>query len=127
MSAADVEAQIAQAEASIEAGDLDAARATAQEILSADPRQPGAHNVLGFLAHREGRLIDAQREFELACSLPGADDDARANLALVRRELAAVYAESGAVAPASAEPAVPPGLEFGGSYEDLRRGGHGAG
>jgi hypothetical protein len=122
----DVEAQIARAEASIEAGDLDAARATAEEILSVDPRQPGAHNVLGFLAYREGRLIDAQREFELACSLPGADDDASANLALVRRELAAVYAESGAAAPASPEPAVPAGIEFGGSYEDLRRGGYGA-
>jgi hypothetical protein len=125
MSASDVEAQIARAEASIEEGDLDAARAAAEEILSADPRQPGAHNVLGFLAYREGRLIDAQREFELACSLPGADDDARANLALVRRELAAVYAESGAAAPASPEPAVPAGIEFGGAYEDLRRGGYG--
>ncbi len=108
MSASDVEAQIARAEASIEAGDLQAARAAAEEIVAGDPLQPAAHNVLGFLAYREGRLIDAQREFELACSLPGADDDARANLALVRRELAAVYAESGAVAPASPEPAAPP-------------------
>jgi hypothetical protein len=119
----DVEAQIAQAEASIEAGDLDAARSAAEEILAGDPRQAGAHNVLGFLAYREGRLIDAQREFELACSLPGGDDDAKANLELVRRELAAVNAVHGA-APAP-EAAAPANIDFGGTYEDLRRGNFG--
>jgi hypothetical protein len=120
MSASDVEAQIARAEESIAAGDLEAARAAAEEALAGDPRQAGAHNVLGFLAYREGRLIDAQREFELACSLPGGDEDAQANLELVRRELAAVYGAYGAA------PAASPNLDFGGTYEDLRRGNYGA-
>ena len=61
MSASDVEAQIARAEAQIEAGISRRARDRGG-VLAADPRRPGAHNVLGFLAYREGRLIDAQRE-----------------------------------------------------------------
>jgi hypothetical protein len=127
MTTSDVAAQIARAEALVEAGDLDAARAAVDAVLADDPRQPGAHNVLGFLAFREGRLIDAQREFELACSLPGSDADARANLELVRRELASVYAAHGGAAEApAAAPAPSPDLDFGGTYEELRRGAWGA-
>ena len=124
MTASDIAAEVARAEAAIEAGDYDAAHAAIEAVVASHPRDSGAHNVLGFLAYREGRLIDAQREFELACALPGAGDDARANLELVRGELAAVYAASGggAPAPAAAAPAPSSELDFGGTYEELHRG-----
>ncbi len=97
---------LARAEAQVEAGDLAGARATAQELLAGDPLHAGAHNVLGFIAHREGRLADAVAEFAMA----GDDPDALANLEAVEAEL-----RRGA----------PPDVSF--SLEDLRRGGFGRG
>jgi hypothetical protein len=82
----DSQVDLAQAEAHVMAGDLDGARAIAEAMLAADPTDAGAHNVLGFIAHRELRLLDAKREFELA----GNDEDARANLATVEAQIAAM-------------------------------------
>jgi hypothetical protein len=42
------------AESLVGAGDLAAARAAAEAMLEQDRRQPGPHNVLGFIAYREG-------------------------------------------------------------------------
>jgi hypothetical protein len=103
---------LVRAEAQVENGDLDGARATAQAILVADPLHSGAHNVLGFIAHREGRLSDALVEFTLAGDSP----DAEANVAAVEDELR----RQGVEGPASA-----PALNC--SYEDLRRGAFGPG
>jgi hypothetical protein len=97
---------LARAEAQVEAGDLEGARETAQEILSTDPLNSGAHNVLGFIAHREGRLADALAEFAMA----GDDPDAQANFAAVEAELR----RNGT-----------PELSF--SLEEVRRGGLGRG
>jgi hypothetical protein len=108
-------------EALIAAGDFDGARRTAETALAADPRQAGPHNLLGFLAHREGRLIEAQREFEHAVALDGADADAQANLADVRRELAGVYGTE----PAAVPTAAPAAQEFGGSLDTVHAGHYG--
>jgi hypothetical protein len=108
---------MSEIEALVEAGDFAAAQAAAQAMLAADPRSAEAYNVLGFLAHREGRLIDAQSAFEHACALAD-DEDARANLDAVRQELAAVY---------GAAPAAPAPMpkEFGGSLDELHAGTYG--
>lgn len=95
---------LARAEAQVEAGDLQAARLTAEQILATDPLHSGARNVLGFIAHREGRLGDALAEFTLA----GDDADATANRQAIQAEL-----EHGAT--------------FACSLEDLRCGALGAG
>jgi hypothetical protein len=105
------EEALARAEAQVEAGDLDGARATAAAILAAEPQHAGAHNVLGFIAHREGRLADALVEFAQA----GDDPDALANLEAVEAELRRTAAPP------------PPSPTFGFSYEDLRRGALGPG
>ena len=75
---------LATAEALVEAGDVEGARALGEALLAATPTNAGAHNLLGFLAHREGRLIEAQLRFEHACALDPDDGDARANLEAVR-------------------------------------------
>ena len=98
------EEAIARAEAQVEAGDLGGARATAQSVLALDPNDASAHNVLGFIAHRQGRLGDALDHFALA----GDDPDARANVQAVRAELARDHTP-----------------KFGGTLEDLRRGSFG--
>jgi hypothetical protein len=98
------EEAIARAEAQVEAGDLGGARATAERILGRDPHDASAHNVLGFIAHRQGRLGDALAEFALA----GDDPDARANIEAVEATLRRDHAPS-----------------FTCSLEDLRRGGLG--
>ena len=82
------EEALARAEAQVEAGDLDGARATAEAILADEPTHAGARNVLGFIAHRQGRLADALVEFTLA----GDDPDALANIAAVEAELKRVSA-----------------------------------
>jgi hypothetical protein len=104
------EEALARAEAQVEAGDLDGARATAQAILEAEPNHSGARNVLGFIAHSEGRLADALVEFTLA----GDNPDAVANLAAVEAELKRVNA-----------PAPSPTLSV--TYDELRRGALGPG
>lgn len=120
---------LAGAEALVEAGNLDGARAAAERALAADPGSAPARNVLGFIAYREGRLIEAQREFEHAAALDAGDEDARANLDAIRRELAAVYAshatEEAAPAPLAPAPAhapapATPEPDFVASYDDLR-------
>ncbi len=122
MSTPEIEAETARAETLIEAGDLAGARAVADAIVAAHPGQPSAHNLLGFVAYREGRLIEAQREFEHACSLPGADDDMRANLEAVRHDLATVYSggEGGAPPPDPAAPGPDVTHDFAGTLHDLR-------
>ena len=109
---------LARAEALVEAGDVEAARALGERLLTGDPANAGVHNLLGFLAHREGRLADAQSEFERACALDPDDEDARANLEAVRRELGA---------PAPSPPPAPATVaqEFGGSLDDLHAGAYG--
>lgn len=84
MSESGIGAELARAEALVAAGDLDGARAIADRVLAGAPGHSPAHNLRGFIAHREGRLHDAEREFALA----GDDEDAHANLAAVRAELA---------------------------------------
>jgi hypothetical protein len=101
------EQALASAEALVEAGDLEGARTTAAAILETDPGHPGAHNVLGFIAHQEGRLDDALAEFSLA----GDDPDALANLEAVKAELR--------------RRTPPPSVTV--SLEDLRRGVFGPG
>jgi hypothetical protein len=96
------EEALARAESQVEAGDLDGARATAEAIIAGDALHAGAHNVLGFIAHREGRLADALAEFALA----GDDPDARANIEAVEAELR--------------RDSPPPQLTF--ALEDIRRG-----
>jgi hypothetical protein len=112
------EDDLARAEALVEQGEFDAARALAERLLMDRSDSAGAHNLLGFLAHREGRLIEAQREFEHACALAADDADARANLDLVRAELGALYG-----APAAAPAA--PEHEFGGTIDELHAGAYG--
>ncbi|WP_028065379.1 tetratricopeptide repeat protein [Solirubrobacter soli] len=112
---------LAAAEALIEAGDIAGARAIGEQLL--DEGVAGVHNLLGYLAHHEGRLIEAQLQFELACSLAPEDVDARDNLAAVRAELGALY---GAAPAAAAAPAAPQ-ADFSGSFDDLRRGVYGPG
>jgi len=104
------EEALARAEAQVEAGDLDGARATAEAILAGEPHHAGARNVLGFIAHTQGRLADALIEFTLA----GDDPDAQANLAAVEAELQR----------AGAPPRSP---TFTCTYDELRRGGLGPG
>jgi hypothetical protein len=111
--------EIARAESLAAAGDLDNAHIVADAILESDPDQPLARNVLGFVAHSEGRLHDAEREFALACALPGADDDMRANLESVRCELDDVFDElTAGIAPAAPLPA-PSETDFSGTLDDL--------
>jgi hypothetical protein len=95
---------LARAEARVQAGELDEARAIAEAILDQDPFHAGARNVLGFIYHSENRLADAAREFALA----GDDEDARANLAQVEAELAAQQA--------------PPAPQFTAGLEEIRGG-----
>src|SRR5687768_16231797 len=75
-----------QAEEAAE-NDAGKAAALAREALAADPANARAANVLGVLAYATGRLAEAQVHLERACSLPGADDDMRANAERVRTEL----------------------------------------
>jgi hypothetical protein len=103
---------LAQAEAQVESGDLDGARGIAEGILAEDAMHAGAHNVLGFIAYREGRLADALTQFALAGDHP----DAQANIAAVEEELR----RSAAGLPSSA-------IALDCSYEDLRRGALGPG
>ncbi len=123
---------LATAEALVEAGDVEGARTLGEALLAADATNAGAHNLLGFLAHREGRLIEAQLQFEHACALDSDDGDARANLEAVRGELAALYARDAAPAPTPAPapapaPAETPDYDFVGRVEDLHRGTWGPG
>ncbi len=111
--------ELARAEALVEAGDLDGARELAEAMLAADPRRPGPYNVLGFIAYQQGRLIDAQRAFEHACSLPDHGEDAASNLAAVRAELASVYGLAAGAAPAAAPE---PEHDFAASLEQLHAG-----
>ncbi len=111
---------LARAEALVAQDDFDAARALGERLVADGAGSAGAHNLLGFLAHREGRLIEAQREFEHACALAPDDEDPRANLESVRAELAALYG-----APAAAPPPAPGGHEFGGSIDELHAGAYG--
>jgi tetratricopeptide (TPR) repeat protein len=111
---------LAAAEALVETGDIEGARALGERLLEADATNAGAHNLLGFLAHREGRLVEAQLEFEHACALDPDDADARANLDAVRSELGVLY---GASAPPSELAA--PTQEFGGSIDELHAGNYG--
>jgi hypothetical protein len=123
---------LAAAEALVQAGDVDGARVLGEQLVAGDATNAGARNLLGFLAHREGRLLEAQLQFEHACALDPDDADARANLDAVRRELGAVY---GAPAPPSAAaeaapPAPPPEPEgpagdFHGTIEGLQAGSFG--
>lgn len=76
---------LARAEALAQEGDVVGARALAEQLLAADVRDAGIHNLLGFLHHHEGRLPEAQREFERAVAVDPDDADARANLAALRR------------------------------------------
>ena len=105
--------ELERAEALVAQGDFDAARALGEQMAGS----AGGHNLLGFLAHREGRLIEAQRQFEHACALAPDDEDSRANLESVRAELSALYG-----APAVAAPAE---QEFGGSIDELHAGAYG--
>jgi hypothetical protein len=124
---------LAAAEALVEAGDVDGARLLGEQLVAADATNAGARNLLGFLAHREGRLIEAQLQFEHALALDPDDEDARANLDAVRGELSAVYGRSApAPAPAPAAPAPPaadaaPVPDFSGSIDDLLNGVYGPG
>jgi hypothetical protein len=104
---------LTRAEALVEHGEFDAARELGERL----PESAGSHNLLGVLAHREGRLIEAQRHFEHACALAPEDADARANLDVVREELGALYG----VAP----PVAAPAQEFGGTIDELYSGAYG--
>src|SRR3954453_15400458 len=103
---------LAQAEAQVESGDLASARGIAEAILAENPMHSGAHNVLGFIAYREGRLADAMTAFVLAGDHP----DAQANMAAVEEGLR----RSATAAPSSS-------VAISCSYEDLRRGALGPG
>jgi hypothetical protein len=78
--------ELTRAEDLAAAGDLAEGRAIADAVIARDPEQPRAHNILGFIAHAEGRLDVAERELSLACSMAGADEDMRENLEAVRRD-----------------------------------------
>ena len=72
-----------------EAAETDAAEAAAlaRQALAGDPENARAANVLGVVAYTAGRIAEAHRWLVRACSLPGADDDMRANLERVSDEL----------------------------------------
>ena len=87
---ADSEALVAEAE-SLAEDDPARAAELARQALEADPFSAKAANILGALAFGTGRFVEAQMMFELACSLPGVDEDMVDNLATVRRRLGALY------------------------------------
>lgn len=107
--------QLARAEALAQSGDIEGARALGLAILAGDPGAAGAHNLLGFLAHSEGNLVQAEREFELAAALSPGDGDIQANLDVIRAEIEASRGASDE----------PPAKEFGATLEQLRRGWYG--
>ena len=78
---------VADVERLIEAGDLFTARRRALALAEMQPESSEVQNLLGFIAYREGRLLDAQSAFEQAVA--GGDADAVENLRTVRAELAA--------------------------------------
>jgi hypothetical protein len=123
--------ELATAEALVEAGDLEGARVLGEQLVAADAANAGARNLLGFLAHREGRLIEAQLQFEHALALDPEDADARANLEAVRAELGALYGAAPGPAPTIAAPAQSaepsPESDFSGSIDDLLNGAFGPG
>jgi hypothetical protein len=83
---------VARAEELVGEGALEQARGLLAPHAG-DDAPAAVHNVLGVIAYHEHRLIDAQRELELACSRPDAGQDAVANLAHVRAELGGIYAQ----------------------------------
>jgi hypothetical protein len=87
---ADPEALVAEAE-SLAEDDPARAAELARQALEGDPYSARAANILGALAFGTGRYVEAQMMFELACSLPGVDEDMVDNLATVRRRLGALY------------------------------------
>ena len=79
-----VEAERLHREASALMGtDPERAEALLREALTADLFYGPAHNNLGVLHLRAGRLYDAAGEFEWACKLMPGQPDPRVNLALV--------------------------------------------
>ena len=78
---------VAEIERLIEAGELFTARRRALALAEKQPENSEVQNLLGFLAYREGRFLDAQTAFEQAFA--GGDADAGENLRTVRAELAA--------------------------------------
>ena len=85
---------VERAEALVAVDELGQARRLMLSLAGNDA--PAAvHNVLGVIAYREGRLLEAQRELELACGRPDAGEDAAANLEHVRAALSASSSDVG--------------------------------
>jgi hypothetical protein len=119
---------LAAAEALVEAGDVEGARTLGEQLAAVEATSAGARNLLGFLAHREGRLIEAQLQFEQACALDPDDADARANLDAVRVELSALYGAVSAPPDPAPAPAVEPARsahDFSGTIGELHAGAYG--
>ncbi len=71
-------------------GDDGSAEAAYGEALTLDPQFAAAHNNLGLLHHRRGKLDQAVRAFSAALALDPDQPEARYNLGCIREELGAV-------------------------------------
>lgn len=79
--------ELAASEALIGEGKLDEAEAICRRVLAGDRRHAEAHNHLGFISYRRGRLEQAEHHFRRALTLNPRDLAAGKNLADVYLDL----------------------------------------
>ena len=79
-----VESRFQAAQKALEAGDKDGARRDLHEVLQLAPHHAGAHNLVGFIALRDGNPRDAEAWFRKAIDADPGNRVFRENLELAR-------------------------------------------
>jgi predicted O-linked N-acetylglucosamine transferase (SPINDLY family) len=79
-----VESRFQAAQKALEAGDKDSARSELHEVLQLAPHHAGAHNLVGFIALRDGNPRDAEAWFRKAIDADPGNRVFRENMELAR-------------------------------------------